>query len=170
MNFDAMYKKHHREINGYLKKHIFDEEDALEVIQDTWFKVWRFKNSFIDDENNGFIKWSKTIAKNTFLNYLRAKSNNIVDRQTSFETRPHIEMEDHRLEEDKIKIMRKKVELFLKDVDPEFSEAYLLSVFNHCTYKEISEILKIPVGTVKSHINRVRNFIREHAEVSDFAP
>ena len=119
-----------------------NEEDTLDVLQDMILILYDNIKKLKKDE--AFYSWSKTILVNSCKAKLRKDSNILLQDQ----------VEDHRLleyfddPEDRIVLDKYISRLSLKH-----QEVIKLRYYLDYDYESISQVLKIPLGTVKSRLN-----------------
>jgi RNA polymerase sigma-70 factor (ECF subfamily) len=157
-----------------------NEKDAEDLVQETYLKAFRFFHRF--ERGTNARAWVLTILTNTFRTRYRKKKQepNMVD----FEAVENFCLADEMVKEitaaDKSKAQGAEiVTTILKDyvsddviealenVPEQFRLAVLLSDVEGFSYQEISEILGISVGTVKSRIFRGRKILQK--QLWDFA-
>jgi len=156
-----------------------NETDAEDLVQETFLKAFRFFHRF--ERGTNARAWILTILTNTFRTRYRKKKQepDMVD----YETVENFCLADEIIKEitasDKSEARGANVTNILKDyvsddvikaletVPEQFRLAVLLSDVEGFSYQEISEILGISVGTVKSRIFRGRKILQKH--LFDFA-
>jgi RNA polymerase sigma-70 factor, ECF subfamily len=157
-----------------------NERDAEDLVQETYLKAFRFFHRF--ERGTNARAWILTILTNTFRTRYRKKKQepNMVD----FEAVENFCLADEMVKEitasDKSEAQSAEVvTAILKDyvsddiikalesVPDQFRIAVLLSDVEGFSYQEISEILNISVGTVKSRIFRGRKILQK--QLWDFA-
>lgn len=152
-----------RQLALKLTKHF---EDAEDLIQDTYFKALKNKDKYTPGTN--LKGWLYTIMKNTFINNYRKKKvqNTFIDEtdNTYFIDQGlnnRIEYADRNVDQEYI---MKQID----SIEKNYVEAFMMH-FNGYKYEEISEILGIPLGTVKSRIFLARKKMMEKLQDQRFA-
>lgn len=130
-----------------------NEDDALDAMQD--MIVILYENIHKLKKEDAFYSWSKTILVNSCKNILR-KNKKIVLLEDEKEEGIY-EVYDNT--EDKITL-----EKYLSKLSPNHQEVIRLRYFLDLDYEAIGEILKIPLGTVKSRISMAMSNLRESME------
>jgi len=133
--------------------------DADDLVQETAIKAFRNFNSF--RKGKSFKNWSFTILKNTFITkYNKRKKRNLVSTPLEelrgimlAETQPDPQMNS----DDIMTYLRKSID----DLSSKCKEPFEMFI-NGYSYKEISEYLDIPIGTVKSRINFARTKLKQN--------
>jgi len=126
-------------------------DDANDLTQDIFIKIYKNIDKF--DENLNISSWIIRISKNHCIDYWRKnKKNNL-----RIELEDNLARDEHSPEDDLIKSgdlhrLREKM-LQLK---PEVRAMLILRDIQNHSYQEIADSMEIPLGTVKSKINRAR--------------
>jgi RNA polymerase sigma factor (sigma-70 family) len=157
-HIDAMYNFAYRLTN--------DEDDANDLVQDTYLKAFRFINSF--QEGTNAKAWLFRILKNSFINDYRKKSKEPtkVDYQevetvyNSVEDAEYESTTDLRLEAVQ-DLIGDEVAMALNGLPVDFRTVIILCDIEGFTYEEMAKILDIPIGTVRSRLHRARNLLKE---------
>ena len=143
----------------------FTNEMALaeDLAQDTLLKVYIKKDSY--REIAKFSTWLYTIASNLAKTELRKKKRRGTYRFSDLD-KDDMEFIARSPEEDTgdevgMKNDDKIIHQSLTDLDDEFKNIIILRDIQELSYDEVSKILEIPLGTVKSRINRGRFKLKE---------
>lgn len=126
-----------------------NEQDALDILQE--MIVVLYKEIPKLKKLDSFYSWSKTILVNLCKKELSKRKKY---EDTNLENMP----KEDTFNESENKIYLKSLIEYLNDNQ---KEAIRLRYYLDYTYEEISEIMKIPLGTVKSRINKGINKIRK---------
>ena len=142
----------HRPIYSYIYRMVNNREDAEDLTQDTFIKIFRHIDRY--DVERNFSTWVFTIASRTVFDWLRKKRvhkvlNIIDDPDNPFET--SVVDKTYKRIEGKF-----DVDNALKQLDPKYRSVVLLFYWKQFSYIEISNSLKIPVNTVKTYLNRAK--------------
>lgn len=143
----------------------YNEEDANDLVQETYLKAYRFIDRYI--ENTNAKAWLFKILKNIFINQYRKKSkqptrvdyeeiiNYHDEEDTSYSSYQDLreEMFQH--------MMGDEVTNAINALPVDFRVVILLCDIEGFTYEEISKIIDIPIGTVRSRLHRARNMLKE---------
>ncbi|HVS02267.1 MAG TPA: sigma-70 family RNA polymerase sigma factor [Thermoanaerobaculia bacterium] len=159
-------------------------QDAEDLVQETYFKAYKYYDKF--EEGTNLKAWLFKILKNTFINSYRKKQAtppkaDFADIEESFESivsdeatgqlkDPEEELLTNVLDED--------VQRAMDELPHDYRMVVLLADLEGFSYKEIAEILDIPVGTVMSRLYRGRRLLesallkyaREHGYLRDGEP
>lgn len=133
---------------------------AKDAVQQAFIKAYVNLNSF--NTNKKFSSWIYRIVHNEALNLLKKEKRNVHLEQEHLEemTAGSEEIIQELIGgEDAEELMKNLETLELKYRTP-----LLLYYFEEKSYDEISEILKIPIGTVGTNINRGKQKLKQHYE------
>jgi RNA polymerase sigma-70 factor, ECF subfamily len=142
-------------------------QDTEDLIQETYLKAYKHFDKF--EAGTNLKAWLFKIMKNTFINSYRKNQaipplTDFSDIEGSFEDRVHPDSnrqiknpEDELLDD----VLDEDVQRALDDLPPDYRMVILLADIEGFAYKEISEILEIPSGTVMSRLYRGRKLLEE---------
>lgn len=163
--FDNEFMPHIDSMYNFAYRLTFDEDDAKDLVQDTYMKAFRFINSF--QEGTNAKAWLYRILKNSFINNYRKKSKQPakvdyqeVEQFYNSEDTPSTATVDLRLETTK-DMIGDEVSNALNSLAVDFRTVIILCDLEGFTYEEMAKILDIPIGTVRSRLHRARNLLRE---------
>lgn len=134
-------------IYGYLLKVTLNEEEAKDITQEVMVKAIININRFLGEAK--FSTWLISIASNTFKDNLRRKKRySAVDiNEISLEAPDNVE--EQVINKEMIDRLKKS----LLKIPEEKRMAFVLKHFYHYSYEEIGQILKCPIGTVRSRLH-----------------
>lgn len=165
--FEFLYQKYEKYIYFICKKYVFSKEDARDLLQEIFIKIYRFSESI--DEERPILPWIKKIAVNTCINYLRdtkkekdkiyfevkneGKGNSIENKVSD------LKMPDENIIYNDTK---NKLEFHINNLPCGIKKVFVLRHIKKMSYKEISQCLDIPEGTVKTYIYRARDVLKKN--------
>ncbi len=140
-------------------------EDAEDLVQETYFKAYRYYDKF--EEGTNFKAWLFKIMKNTFINNYRKKQqappqSDFSDIEESFESLLSEEATrkiKNPEEEFLANVLDEHVQVAMDELPPDYRMVVVLADLENFSYKEIAEILEVPVGTVMSRLYRGRRLL-----------
>lgn len=161
--FEELVRKHERLVSTCVYSIVGNAEDVLDVSQEVFLKVYRSLGSFNGDSE--FSTWLYRIAKNTALDFVRKRKTN-VSIDSSGEEGEGFDVPDESISAspEKTALKNEKYRLLYKainDLSDEHREIIILRDLNDYSYDEISDILKVEPGTVKSRLHRAREALRK---------
>lgn len=155
----------HRRVYGICYRFTGSTYDAEDLTQEVFLKLYKNLTSF-DLQKGSFQTWITTLARNLLVDHFRRTRQ---DRATDSidatfngeEDGPTIadRLADSGVSQEKHVAnlqLRGRIQAALKQLSPELREAVILRDLEDMDYKEISQVLHIPEGTVKSRISRGR--------------
>jgi RNA polymerase sigma factor (sigma-70 family) len=147
--FDSLYN-----FAGWLTK---NQNDAEDLVQETYLKAFRSYASF--EPGTNFRAWIFQILKNTFLGSCSKLERRMTLAMDSEEDLPTTSAtpESLLIGLSDIEAIRSAIE----QLPVIFREVILLSDVEDVSYREIAEILSIPIGTVMSRLARARKMVRD---------
>ena len=148
----------------------YNEADANDLVQETYLKAFRFIANY--QKGTNAKAWLFKILKNIFINDYRKKAKMPVkvdyEDITSYNIKDNSYNEFYDLREELFKdLMGDEVSADMNAIPLEFRTIILLCDIEGFTYEEISEIIDIPIGTVRSRLHRARKLLRE--KLRDYA-
>ncbi len=160
-NFLYLIKRYEAKLLAYIFRiSNFSREEAEDVLQDVFIKVYENLNDF--DTDLKFSSWIYRIARNqTISQYRRNKAR---PKTVSLETENDVLKLAAKLDIEKevdIKYLRTNIEGVLSQLDRRYREVLVLKFLEEKDYKEISDILEKPMGTVATLIRRAKEKFRE---------
>lgn len=154
--FEKIYKAYSLKIYWNILKMVKSEEDANELLQDVFFKVWE-KRELIDPEQS-FKSYLFQISKFTVYNFIRKK--NLDKKLKDYLSRESTELYTH-IDES---IAYKQSDEFIKDLieqlPPQRKQVYKLCKIEGKSYEEAGKILGISSSTISDHIVKATKFIK----------
>ena len=163
--FEDEFMPHLKSIYNFAFRLTGEEEDAKDLVQDTYLKAYRFIHSF--QKGTNAKAWLFKILKNSFINEYRKKSkiptqidyqelenyynSKSVDKKITIDLRS--EMVQNKIGDE--------VTHAINALPVNFRMVIILHDLEGFTYEEMAKILDIPIGTVRSRLHRTRNILKE---------
>jgi RNA polymerase sigma-70 factor (ECF subfamily) len=154
-----LVERHESKIARYAKKFIYDKDDIADLVQNVFIKAYVNMQSF--DTGKRFSPWIYRIAHNEFINAIKKKKReplNFFDPDTIFPHPIARETADSRAQE---KDLKKTFDACLDKVPAKYREPIVLRYYEELDYKEIADILHIPVSTVGVRISRGKSMLKK---------
>ena len=154
--YNELVERYKERLFNFVLRYFNNKEQAEDVVQDTLIKLYTHASYYKNVAK--FSTWIFTIAKNNALTELRKNKRkrteslwtedgnplDINSKEQSLDQKTHNEFAINQLNR------------FLDEIPENFRMAVVLRDFQELSYDEISKILEIPIGTIKSRINRGR--------------
>ncbi len=162
--FSLFIREYENQIYSLCISIVKNREEAIDLVQDTFYLAFKNLSSF--KGNSKFSTWLYRIAYNLSISRVRRK-NNFLSLDSVFEDGKEVDIEDETsdiwlsIDEEEIKRM---IEEGMKKLKPWERAIIELRDIKNLNYDEIAEVLGIPMGTVKSRLNRARNHLKKIIE------
>jgi RNA polymerase sigma-70 factor (ECF subfamily) len=156
--FGAIVERYEKKLLRYGNKFLSDGEDVKDIVQDVFMSVYQNIRSF--DGAQRFSPWVYRIAHNAFVNGLKKKSRNPFVFLDFDALLAHTVYKDPAEDEREQKEMRTMIDKGLNAIPQKYKEILILYYLEEIPYKEIADILKIPVGTVGIRLKRAKSALR----------
>jgi len=143
----------------------YDEDDANDLVQETYMKAHRFIDRYIQGTNAK--AWLFKILKNAYINHYRKRSKqptrvdfeDIVNYHDSDDSKGagYTDLREELFAD----MMGDEITVAINSLPIDFRTVVLLCDVEGFTYEEISKIIDVPIGTVRSRLFRARNMLKE---------
>jgi RNA polymerase sigma-70 factor (ECF subfamily) len=159
--FREIVNRYKNSLYAFLRNFLNQQDLIEDVFQETFIQLYASRDSF--DATRPLRPWLFTIAANKAKDALRKQQrtaatligaiadsqemsfDDVLDSLTSDETMPYNELEDSEASS--------QVRQVIADMPENLREILILAYFNKFSYKQMAEILSIPIGTVKSRLH-----------------
>ncbi len=157
--YEILVQRYKNPLINYVFRFLGDYETCVDIVQETMIKVYRYKDSYSSIAK--FSTWIYTIAGNLArTEYQRRKRRKIFSINSYGDEKDETyEIPDESFNPERITdsgIKEKIIQDALEKISKAYREVVILRDIQDLSYEEISEITNLPVGTVKSRINRGR--------------
>ena len=166
--FEKLVLKYQSQVYNFCFRIMGNSEDAADMTQETFLKVWRNLESFHGEAS--FATWLFRLASNTCLDQLRSMKRRptlpmtLTDRDGEEQT---MEVPDSAPSPEE-QLVKKEDSVLLQEamssLDAEQRQILTLRVVNDLSYTEIAQALSLKEGTVKSRLARAREHLRKKLE------
>ena len=153
--FRLLVRRYKRPVCGMGMSFFRNAEDASDFCQDVFLKVYRSLSQF--EERSRFSTWLYKIAYNTAINEVNRKKEYRSLAEVTAEPRDDDTPEHQMLR----KAAQDAVLVSLEELPERYRICVDLFFFYDCSYREIEVITGLPVNTIKSHVFRAKNLLRE---------
>lgn len=155
--FNLMVRKYQQKIYWHVRKMVIDHDDADDLVQEVFVKVWNHLDNFREDAK--LYTWIYRIATNECLNFLRKKKSRFFlpihdvqnELKEKLDSSPYIDG-------DEIQLKLQKALLKLPDKQ---RMVFNMKYFDEMKYEEISEITDTSVGSLKANYHHAVKKIEE---------
>jgi RNA polymerase sigma-70 factor (ECF subfamily) len=161
--FDEIVKRYKNPLFNFVGRLLGDNFYGEDIVQETFLRVYRNKHRY--HQVAKFSTWIYTIASNLAKTELRRrKVRNFFSISSKGAEEKDYDIVDTATDVEKEVDGAIRTQMILREVDklpPHFKEAVLLRDVQDLSYEEISNILDVPLGTVKSRVNRGRSRLQK---------
>lgn len=164
-SFSELVRGYEPKLLRYGRTFLRNPADIEDLVQDTFVKAYENIQSF--DVLQRFSPWMYRIAHNTFVNRLRKNSRNPVSYLDLDLVLPQLSVPPHQEDEHEEAEMRTLVSRGIERIPAKYREVLILHYFENLSYKEIANVLRIPVGTVGIRLSRARTALKNVLPNSD---
>ncbi len=164
--FDRLFAEHHEMVYAIGMRILGSHEDAEDVAQEVFTKVWRSLDTF--HHASSPRTWIYRIAMNTAIDHGRKPWKKICQQATALagdddrtgELPPLVSRETAEgslLAREKAATLSKAI----RRLRPHLKDVFILKELEELSYDEISSILGLSMGTISSRLNRARKALQE---------
>ncbi len=161
--FNLLVKRYKEPLLNFVYRFVGEREEAEDIVQETFLRL--FKNKHYYREIAKFSTWIYTIAGNLAKTELRRRKRRkllSISHFMSGEKDYDIPDEDSNPERDTNTVITDRIiQRAIDKLSPKFKQVIVLRDVQGFSYEEIAEIVGIPLGTVKSRVNRARLKLQE---------
>src|SRR5258708_5194291 len=162
--FALLVQRHQRFVFNLVFRMLGQYEEADEVTQETFLAAWQGLPGFRG--NARFSTWLYRIAYNCALKQLEQRK-----RDQALQLAIQVEQADQRINNDErigAEIEARDRQIIVREhltnLPAKYRIVLVLRHLQEMTYEEMAEILTMPIGTIKTHLFRARNLLKERLE------
>lgn len=166
--FEHLVDRYEKKLTRYVRRLTgLDTESIEDVLQEAFIKVYVNLNDY--DPNYSFSSWAYRITHNEAIDYLR-KNKKVVtipletDDQESANLIEVLKSEIDVAEEVSRKDLVERIRRAISMLPDKYREVLILRYMEDMNYEEISDVLRMPMGTVATTINRAKEKFKQIAE------
>lgn len=156
--FGVLVDRYEAKLTRYAHKFLANREDVKDLVQEVFIKTYKNIKSF--NPSRRFSPWIYRIAHNEFVNALgRKQRDKMLFNFDAFFPHPAAKetSDAQALEND----LRQTIDFYLNRLDAKYREPLILYYFQDLNYKEIADILHIPVATVGVRLQRAKSILKK---------
>jgi RNA polymerase sigma-70 factor, ECF subfamily len=166
--FSLLVQRYQRRVFNLVFRMVQDYEDASEITQEAFLAAWQGLPSFRGEAR--FSTWLYRIAYNCALRQLDIHKR---DRalQLALQADQMTESEDDVQQTDHLEMLdnQELVQEQLSQLPTKYRIVLILRHLQDMTYEEMAEVLTMPIGTIKTHLFRARNLLKERLQTFEHA-
>jgi len=153
--FNLLVKNYKVRLFSLLYRLVGNREEAEDILQETFLRVYRQKESY--DFNYSFSTWIYTIALNLCRNLYKRKKKIRFLGMDSLVNHPDPNSENHG-NRNRLSLI---LERAISSLPFKYRTVFLLRDVDQLSYEEVASTLSLPLGTVKSRVNRARRILQK---------
>lgn len=165
---NELVSRYQKKLFSYIYRLIGNKEEAEDLLQNVFLKVYKYCDNF--DTERKFSSWIYRIAHNEAVNYIKRKSiKKFISLEDFVSSKDRIETKTDAKSPMEVwigKELRKEMEDALKKLPDKYKEVLEMRYFSEKSYEEIGKVLKKPVNTVGTLINRAKDRLEKVVKAS----
>src|SRR6266496_6505635 len=166
-SFAQLVQQHQRRVFNLVFRMLQQYEEANEITQETFLAAWQGLPAFRGDAR--FPTWLYRIAYNCSLKQLEQRKRDqalqvALQAEQALESANSEKRTDAELDAHDRQAL---IQEHLSQLPAKYRIVLILRHLQDKTYEEISEILTMPIGTIKTHLFRARNLLKERLQTLD---
>jgi RNA polymerase sigma-70 factor (ECF subfamily) len=159
--FDELVDRYQMKIYNLALRITGNSEDAMDVTQETFLKAWDNLQRF--DPAHRFFSWIYRIGTNEALNLVRGRK---PESELAAEPAAPAPGPESRAQG---RQTGRRIREGIASLSPDYRAVVVLRHFHGLSYEEMSEVIGISVGKVKSRLFSARKLLREHLTAEGLA-
>jgi RNA polymerase sigma-70 factor (ECF subfamily) len=156
--YELIVKRYKDQLLNFVYRFLGNQEEAEDVVQETFLRVYRKRHAY--QRVAKFSTWIYTIAGNLARTELRRRNRRRIFSLSNLGVDDkEYEISDEILSPERHTNTVLSEEIIQREINklsPKFREVIILRDIQELSYEEISKIIRVPIGTVKSRVNRAR--------------
>ncbi len=155
--FETLVKRFQDRLLNFVGRIVTDRETAEELVQETFLRIFNRKNSYTP--RYAVSTWIYTIALNLARSELRKRklrrflSLDFIKEEADVELPDKVNL--------KAMSLAPIIQQAIEKLPDDYKTAFILCDIQRLPYQLIAVVMRVPVGTVKSRINRARSMLRD---------
>ncbi len=156
--FNVIVDRYKNRLFNFVYRFVHDADVAEDIVQETFLRVFRKRREYRAIAN--FSTWIFTIAGNLAKSELRRRKRwRLFSIDAGPDDEKGFDILDTGLKPDRaaaVRILGEHVQDSIDRLQSKYKEALILRDVEGMSYQQIAEVVGVPVGTVKSRVNRAR--------------
>ena len=152
--FEVLVRRYQQKLYYFVGKYIRDEQASQDVVQESFISFYRAIDRV--DRSRKISSYLYSVVRNAAISYLRTTKKRIsLDAIAELESGFTMEEEYIRNEDSE------EIRQVMKTLDPKYSSVLRLYYFDELSYEEMSNVLHIPINTVRTHLKRAKEALEK---------
>jgi RNA polymerase sigma-70 factor (ECF subfamily) len=166
--FASLLERYKSRVFSLAYRMVGHQQEAEDVAQEAFIHAYRAMDTFrLGDK---FSSWIYRITANLAIDHLRKRRHREVsiDAPVSPDTDMYIQLPDITQDPERRAVeaeFKAVVEKAISELSPAYKAVVVLRHVNNLAYEEIAEVLRIPLGTVKTRLFRAREILKRKVEM-----
>jgi len=153
--WETIVRRYHQRLYNLAYRFTGRFEESEDLTQEISLKVFRNLNSY-KPESGALITWIVRIGRNHLIDHYRKYKTERTQTDSLYSDYDSPSRDLSPVEVLEKRELSERIHMALLRIPEDLREAVILRDLEEFTYEEIAEVLKLPLGTVKSRINRGR--------------
>jgi len=165
--FAQLVQRYQRHVFNLVFRMLQQYEEACEITQETFLAAWQALPSFRGDAR--FTTWLYRIAYNCSLKQLdqRKRDKALQAALQAEQALEHVDNDKRADAQLEAHDRQAFIQELLSKLPAKYRIVLILRHLQDMTYEEMAEILTVPIGTIKTHLFRARNLLKERLQGLD---
>lgn len=146
--YTYLYDNYSAALYGIILKVVDNTEDAADVLQESFLNIWKNIESYDPAKGGSLFTWMLNISRNKAIDRFRQK-NRVTQNQNGYK---FVHIQNKHINPNVIKTDTIGLQKVVQQIKPELVELIDLHYFKGYTHQEITDLTRVPLGTVKTRI------------------
>ena len=167
--FALIVERYEKQFLALAMRVVHSREEAEDIVQDTFFKIYRHGPRFKKQQNASFKSWAYKILINTAYSSYRKKKRAPVLLDEFFDTLLYGSAVEAFATGDRQRETHDSIERSLAELPEEIGKLLRMHYFEGKSYQEIVAYTGLSIGAVKARLHKGRKLFKKHFIVSSIA-
>ena len=158
--FAALLSRHHMRFYHMVYRWVMQAQDAEDIVQQAFLKLWSGKARFKKNKGARFTTWFYRILYNQSMDHLRTRKQQFVELNEQITASGENQEQDLALQQD-----QKQLHAALENLPENQRIAVQLFYFEELKQKDIAQIMGLSVKALESQLSRAKQNLRERLQV-----
>jgi RNA polymerase sigma-70 factor (ECF subfamily) len=161
--YATIVKRYQQPLLRYARYLLSNPDDAMDAVQEGFIAAYKYLNSF--NPSMKFSSWLYRIVHNQAMNTLRKRKNVV-----STDELPNIVATKINHEEDQERReLKRQLDNHLQELPTKYRVVLTLYYIEEKSYQEISDILRMPINTIATHLSRAKSQLKKIYQMNEGA-
>lgn len=161
--FGVLMERYEQKLLSYARRFLFDPVSAEDMVQEIFIKAYTNIASF--NISKKFSPWIYRIAHNCFINEISKRKREPLAFFDLDLLLPHVISDENPARDVLDNELRESLDKCIDKINIKHKEVLILHYFEGLSYKEIADILHIPVNLVGVRINRGKKEMKKFIKI-----